>query len=520
MIWQIIRKELLVNLLSLRFLIGLVVVVSMMGPVGYVLVEDYAARQQTYLSDVQRHKTQLEQTKVYSKIEVVVDIPPSPLSVFSRGVKDRPTSITVSPYLILSLIGEAGVRASIDLGGTSTRPYNPLLLVFSSIDLAFVISIILSLFAILLVFDSLSGEREQGTLRLILTCPVKRGDLLLGKFLGALLTILVPLTLGFLELMLLWSLSPHISLDASSWVGVGLVYFASLIFLSGFLALGLFVSLFAKEASSGFMYLLLVWIVVAIVIPEGGGYLADYFRPQDSREKAIRETEQPMDEFYKVYRSLRYQQKTPWYNANMNPVGAESIMGLTKEEVQDRTEFNKNVFPLKFRLAEQRDRIFESYAVPLKGWSRIRDGITRASLCVSYRNIAQAIAATDLGSYEIALGRARIYRDALMTYLQPKVGTPEWVTRALEYPDVQPTDQNRGYWQELIGREGERSVEKILSWDRVAPLDLGTMPQPQIEFATLAERLEQMIVDMLLLAGGTALFLALSGWQIQRYRVH
>jgi len=250
MIWYIVRKELLVNLLSLRFTIGLVVVVLMMGLVGYVLVEDYAARQQTYLADVERHRNQLEQTKVYSTIEVVVDIPPSPLSVFSRGVKDRPSSIRVSPYQIPSLIGEGGAGRRIDLGSTSNRPHNPLLRVFTPIDLAFVVSIILSLFAILLVFDSFSGEREQGTLKLIMACPVKRVHLLVGKFLGALLTMMVPLTIGFLEVMLLWSFSPDISLDASSWAGVGLIYLFSLIFLSGFLALGLFVSLFAREASS------------------------------------------------------------------------------------------------------------------------------------------------------------------------------------------------------------------------------------------------------------------------------
>jgi ABC-type Na+ efflux pump permease subunit len=85
MIWHIVRKELLVNLQSLRFLIGLVVSALMMGIVGYVLVGDYAARVQKYVADVQEHRETLAQTKVYSMVAVVVDIPPSPLSVFSRG---------------------------------------------------------------------------------------------------------------------------------------------------------------------------------------------------------------------------------------------------------------------------------------------------------------------------------------------------------------------------------------------------------------------------------------------------
>jgi ABC-type transport system involved in multi-copper enzyme maturation permease subunit len=172
MIRHIIRKELLINLLSLRFALGLVVVALMMGLVATILTEEYVARHQTYLSDVQRHREALRQAKVYSTIEVTVDIPPPLLSVFSRGMKDRPSSIRVSPYHVPSLI-ERGSGTGIDLWGTSDRPHNPLLRIFTPIDLSFVISMILSLFAILLVFDSFSGEREQGTLGLILSLQTR-----------------------------------------------------------------------------------------------------------------------------------------------------------------------------------------------------------------------------------------------------------------------------------------------------------------------------------------------------------
>jgi len=258
------------------------------------------------------------------------------------------------------------------------------------------------------------------------------------------------------------------------------------------------------------------------VIPGGGEYLADYVRPQQPREKVIQDVEQSTREFVDVYRSIERQQRTEavWYNASINPLEAESIMGIAEEGVHERTEFNKKVFPLKFALAEQLYRIRESYAVVLRKWSRLRDAITRPSPFVLYRNIVQAIAATDLGSYEIALQRARAYRDALMSYLLPKVGSPEWFTRALEYPDAQPTKQNQRQLQEIIEKQGERAVEKMLSWDRVTPLDLRPMPQPHIEFAGLAERLNPVMGDILLLVAGAALPLALSAWRIARHGVH
>ena len=50
---------------------------------------------------------------------------------------------------------------------------NPYLNILSSIDIVFIFEVVLSLMALLFAYDALAGEREQGTLRLVLThsCP-------------------------------------------------------------------------------------------------------------------------------------------------------------------------------------------------------------------------------------------------------------------------------------------------------------------------------------------------------------
>ena len=517
MIWHVVRKELLVNLLSLRFLIGLIVSATMMGLVGYVLVEDYAARMQKYIADVQEHREALAQSKVYSTIAVVVDIPPSPLSVFSRGSQDLPGSVRVSPFHIPSLIDEGGETAAIGLSGTSSRPNNPLLRMFSSIDLGFVISTILSLFAVLLVFDSFSGEREQGTLKLLLSSSTGRVHLLTGKFLGALITLGIPLTIGFLEVMLLWMLHPALSFDASVWVSAGLVYLASLLFLSSFLALALFISLYAQESSSSLMYLLLAWVTVAVVIPAGGEFVAEYLRPNGERQNLVSEEEQARAGFVKVLGSIEYRQIGSWNNVSYDPFGSEAFLGITQEEARNRLAYNQKTIPLKFRYAEDRFRIVESYADHLRSWSRIRDDLIRPSLCIQYNNVVKAIAGTDIDSFEDVVRKARLYRDALMVYLRPKSVTPEWFTRVFEYPDVQPTDSNLRYWQSLIEKQGERAVERILSWDRVAPLNLTSMPSPAVGFLGVAQRAERATPDAAVLLASCLVFVALSIVRIRRY---
>jgi ABC-type transport system involved in multi-copper enzyme maturation permease subunit len=517
MIGHIVRKELLVNLQSMRFLIGLVVSALMMGIVGYVLVEDYVARKQKYIADVAEHREALTQVKVYSTVAVVVDIPPSPLSVFSRASQDVPTSVTVSPYHVPSMIDEGGGSGSIALTGTSSQPTNPLLRMFNSIDLGFVISTILSLFAVLLVFDSFSGEREQGTLKLLLSSSAGRGHLLIGKFLGALVTLAIPLTVGFLEVMILWALHPSFSFDASVWAGAGIVYFASLLFLCSFLALAMFLSLYARESSSCLMYLLLAWVTVVVVIPAAGGFIADFLRPAGLRENMMADAEHASTEFMNALDRIEYHQVGSWNNVSTDPFRGELFLSITVEEAANRLAYNQKVFPMKFRFAEDRFRVVESYAQALRRWGRIRDDLIRPSPSAEYGNVVRAVAGTDVESFDDIVQNARLYREAMMAYLRPKVGTPAWFTRVYEYPEIQPTDKNEMYWQSLIEKEGERAVERILSWDRVAPLDLASMPGPSAGAGSAAGRMEHAFVDAVLLFAGCVLFVTLSIVRVRSY---
>jgi hypothetical protein len=223
--------------------------------------------------------------------------------------------------------------------------------------------------------------------------------------------------------------------------------------------------------------------------------------------------------FLKSEESIEYHQKGSWNNVSTDQFTGESFLSITEEEALNRMEYNKKVFPLKFRFAEERFRVVESYATALTKWSHIRDNLVRPSLSVLFNNIVQAIAGTDVGSFEDVVQKARMYQGAMMAYLQPKLEKPEWFTRVLEYPDLQPTDQNMRYWQTLIEKHGERAVEKVLSWDRVAPLDLSSMPPPNIGFPGIVERTGRALIDGLILLGSTLFFLVLSIIRVIRYPI-
>jgi len=190
--------------------------------------------------------------------------------------------------------------------------------------------------------------------------------------------------------------------------------------------------------------------------------------------------------------------------------GGEDLLGTTREEVFNLAEFNGKAYPMKFRFAEERYRIYEPYEAALRRWGRVRDNLLRPSACSLYQKAVETIAGTDVESYDRALGQARQYREQLVAYLRPLCGTPEWFTRLLEHPEMETNAENRRLWDELVEKEGAGVIkEKILNWDRVRPLDLSAMPHPRIEYPDLEQRLGRVLPDALLLVGLIAALLAL-----------
>ena len=63
---------------------------------------------------------------------------------------------------------------------------------FIKIDWGFVTAVLLSFMGILFTFNSISGEQEQGTLRLMLANSISRNTVICGKFIGAFFTIAIP----------------------------------------------------------------------------------------------------------------------------------------------------------------------------------------------------------------------------------------------------------------------------------------------------------------------------------------
>jgi len=122
---------------------------------------------------------------------------------------------------------------------------------------------LIPLIALLLGYDAIVGEEERGCLLLLLTYPVSRIEIILGKFLGhaAILTVATVVGYGAAGTAAAWSTGG----DAESWRAfLGLIASTVLLGLA-FLALAYFISVVVRERSTAVGLAVGLWLFFIIV---------------------------------------------------------------------------------------------------------------------------------------------------------------------------------------------------------------------------------------------------------------
>jgi ABC-type transport system involved in multi-copper enzyme maturation permease subunit len=156
-----------------------------------------------------------------------------------------------------------------------TGPKNFKMPFVPELDWAFIIKVVFSLYVLLLAFRGISGEKEIGTLRLVLSNVLSRNQLLIAKYISIILTIGIPLILGGLVSLTIVSIFLPEALSLSVILRIGLMIFMAFFYLSIFAFLGLFVSSLVGRSSVVLLILLSVWILFVVVIPNVSGILSN-----------------------------------------------------------------------------------------------------------------------------------------------------------------------------------------------------------------------------------------------------
>lgn len=253
----LIRRELLDNLMTFRFAAAVFIMLLLVVANTAVLIKDYERRLEAYNTALKAHGQQLRERKTYSAGALDLARPPNPLSIFNVGLDKRLGNEIWISHGFVPTLWDAKIH-----GIT-----NPLLNLFSSIDIVFIFEVVLSLMALIFAYDALAGERERGTLRLVLTHPVSRGQILFAKYISAMICLLVPLLVSLLFAVILLTTSSAISLDISDFLRIGGIVFTSIVYLSAFYFIGMLISAATRRTGTALMLAMFVWGFWVLVYP-------------------------------------------------------------------------------------------------------------------------------------------------------------------------------------------------------------------------------------------------------------
>ena len=281
MIWHIAKRELYDNLNSLRFALATLLLLALMLTNAVVHLREHPERIQRYRTSVTDYWNALtSRTNLY---ELAQEGPgflykqPSPLRFCSEGgeafLSDRVDAGDV-------YWGSGDLNGFWSLAYPSSTPnLTNIRPDVTKIDWGFIVGYVLSLIVLLFTFDSISGERERGTLRLMLANPMPRHTVLIGKFLGALFSISIPFTLAVLINLFVISASVDVHLDAEAWRRLSIIFIVAVLYAGLFIALGLLVSARVRQSAVSLVILLLTWVTFVVFIPSTLASIASGFSP-------------------------------------------------------------------------------------------------------------------------------------------------------------------------------------------------------------------------------------------------
>lgn len=280
MIWQIAKKEIYDNWQTHKIKLAFVLCSLLLTMSVWLGLKDYSTRLSSY--DLTRMDDTVSAAPVatymyinddgkpivFSSTGDMVNIigiyrRPVELSILARGIEDRMNR----PVQFFNM-RKSGLKATTDIGNIQER--NKTATLYSLPDFLFFTKVVLSLLVILFAYDTIAGERERGTLQLILSNSVSRGQTLLGKFLGGYLSIALPFLAAAMIALLLLVLSPLVVLSSESWLRILCLLLTSLGYLGVFFFIGLSISAVTSRAATAVLMSLAIWVVLTLIVPNVG----------------------------------------------------------------------------------------------------------------------------------------------------------------------------------------------------------------------------------------------------------
>lgn len=439
MLWLIIQREFVSNVLTSRFMIGFIVCLLSTAVTVFVQVDDYEKRLVGYNTAVREAEAEAQEWDLYSKIKPKAHRKPNPMSIFNVGTENfGANTVTVEmakPVFELSfpMWGEPTQKRGSD---------NPFLTIFLIVDVVFIFKIVLSALAILFAYNAISGEREDGTLKLVLSNSIPRDTIVLGKYLGGMLSLFPIVSVSLIVALLMTLSSGDVVFDGNDIAHIVLIFGVSLLYVSTWYLLGLLLSVWTKTAVTSLILSMFIWVLLTSVHSNVVTFAVEKFPPHQSKPEAVflqsasevwNQFKKERDAYIKqrgyenITKSITWEPKTTptgtrsssWsggyflienYSVNsVNRADTSIFQEILGYQEQLRAEYADKAEEILNKPAEQRERNV-----------KFADALSRVSFAEVYHSAVGTIAGTDRQHYNDFIQNARAYKREIVEYLKDK----------------------------------------------------------------------------------------------------
>ncbi|TAE33451.1 MAG: DUF3526 domain-containing protein [Cytophagales bacterium] len=342
-----------------------------------------------------------------------------PLSLFDRGMERFMGNMV---YL------EAHRQNSVNF---SEAGFSTGLLRFGEISLAMLLQLLVPLLVFFLGFDSITAERERGTLAMLMSQGVSWRQLLLGKWLGLsrlMLLFFVPIMVVTWALVLIL---PHHPVEADDIIRLVLLTLTYLLYLLLFCGIAVLVSARSRTGKTALVTLIGLWLMLTIVLPRASQALGVYLYPAPSQAQFVADIQADI-----MKQGDSHNPNDPHYKALKDSV-------LTAYRVDSVTQLPFNFGGLVMTEGERisagiYDRHFARLQTIYADQNRFSKALAWVNPYMAIRSLSMLLAHTDYGSYLHFQQQAEAYRYALaqkmnelqIKYIAARANGPNRISRA------------------------------------------------------------------------------------------
>jgi ABC-type transport system involved in multi-copper enzyme maturation permease subunit len=485
MLIALIKKEIVATVLDLRFIIASLLFLVLI-PLGmYVSRKEYEQRLANYRLEHQMYRQKYGK-EVSSKVEVQGFRPPSMVSIFAAGL-DR----YIPDKVITSRSGLFRTAKGV--------PGNSPSLLFGRMDLFFNMCFVASLVALAFTFNSISGEKEAGTLGLMLSNSVSRSHILLSKIVGTYISLLIPLVMSLLIASIILELSQDISiLLPQLYPSFLIILGATLVYLLTMVTLGVLISGMTQKPIISMTVSLFVWVIIVLALPKVSTMLARIIYPVEAEQVVnlrkymtlddLQETyEQKSKDIHKKYPHLSWELIMKYYWEKDDIEGNSGSLSAELQSVAPLDEaLTAHLKEHEVRVNNEIGQIVQNHKNRMNVQNAIAMTISRLSPACCYSYLVTGLSNTGTGEYGRFMENAQEFQD-----------------------QVKKTIYDNYFSRVYDGGSSGHILHQ--------PPD--TLPDMQYRYLSLTEILEAGLVDVILSFGFAFIFFTLAFVTFNRYDV-